>query len=52
MSEIIMHGTTIVSVRHQNRVVMAGDGQVSLGNAVVKPTVAGQDFGRFCREYC
>jgi ATP-dependent HslUV protease subunit HslV len=36
MSEIIMHGTTIVSVRSQNTVVMAGDGQVSLGNAVVK----------------
>lgn len=36
MSEIIMHGTTIVSVRHQEAVVMAGDGQVSLGNAVVK----------------
>ena len=36
MSEIIMHGTTIVSVRYQGTVVMAGDGQVSLGNAVVK----------------
>ena len=33
-----MHGTTIVSVRHQGRVVMAGDGQVSLGNAVMKHT--------------
>ena len=33
-----MHGTTIVSVRHQGRVVMAGDGQVSLGDAVMKHT--------------
>ena len=33
-----MHGTTIVSVRHRSRVVMAGDGQVSLGDAVMKHT--------------
>jgi ATP-dependent HslUV protease subunit HslV len=33
-----MHGTTILSVRHRGSVVMAGDGQVSLGNAVVKHT--------------
>ncbi len=29
-------GTTIVSVRRDGRVVVAGDGQVSLGNTVVK----------------
>jgi ATP-dependent HslUV protease, peptidase subunit HslV len=34
----MMHGTTILSVRHKGQVVMAGDGQVSLGNAVVKHT--------------
>jgi ATP-dependent HslUV protease subunit HslV len=34
----IMHGTTILAVRHKGRVVMAGDGQVSLGQAVVKHT--------------
>ncbi|MCP4865977.1 MAG: HslU--HslV peptidase proteolytic subunit, partial [Alteromonas sp.] len=28
--------TTIVSVRRDNQVVMAGDGQVSLGNTVMK----------------
>ncbi|MEC9277214.1 MAG: HslU--HslV peptidase proteolytic subunit, partial [Pseudomonadota bacterium] len=28
--------TTIVSVRRGNQVVMAGDGQVSLGNTVMK----------------
>ncbi len=34
----VMHGTTIISLRHKGSVVMAGDGQVSLGNAVVKHT--------------
>ena len=32
------HGTTIVSVRKGNQVVIAGDGQVSLGNTVIKST--------------
>jgi ATP-dependent HslUV protease, peptidase subunit HslV len=31
-----LHGTTILSVRHKSRVVMAGDGQVSMGQTVVK----------------
>ena len=31
------HGTTIVSVRRNGKVVVAGDGQVSLGNTVIKP---------------
>ncbi len=30
------HGTTILSVRKNNRVVVAGDGQVSLGNTIIK----------------
>ena len=30
------HGTTILSVRRNGHVVVAGDGQVSLGNTVVK----------------
>ena len=30
------HGTTIISVRKDNQVVIAGDGQVSLGNTVIK----------------
>jgi len=38
MGEIVMHGTTILSLRHKGNVVMAGDGQVSIGNAVVKHT--------------
>lgn len=31
-----LHGTTIVAVRHKNEVVVAGDGQVTLGDHVVK----------------
>ena len=31
-----MHGTTILAVRRKNNVVIAGDGQVSLGNTVMK----------------
>ncbi len=38
MGEIVMHGTTILALRHKGNVVMAGDGQVSIGNAVVKHT--------------
>ncbi|MCG8593837.1 MAG: HslU--HslV peptidase proteolytic subunit, partial [Kiloniellales bacterium] len=30
------HGTTILSVRKGDRVVVAGDGQVSLGQTVIK----------------
>jgi ATP-dependent HslUV protease subunit HslV len=32
------HGTTIVAVRRGNRVALGGDGQVTLGNAIVKGT--------------
>ena len=31
------HGTTILAVRKNGKVVVAGDGQVSLGNTVIKP---------------
>jgi ATP-dependent HslUV protease, peptidase subunit HslV len=31
-----MHGTTIVSVRRDNMVVVGGDGQVTLGNTIMK----------------
>ena len=30
-----LHGTTIIAVRHNGRVAMAGDGQVTLGQSVV-----------------
>lgn len=32
-----IHGTTILSVRRNGKVVLVGDGQVSLGNTIVKP---------------
>ena len=32
----MIHGTTILAVRHRDRVVMAGDGQVTFGQTVVK----------------
>ena len=35
-NEIIMHGTTIVTVRKGGKVVIAGDGQVSLGQTIMK----------------
>jgi len=35
---IAFHGTTIVSVRRGEKVAMGGDGQVTLGNIVVKAT--------------
>ena len=48
------HGTTILSVRKGNRVVIAGDGQVSLGQTIIKgnarkvrPLGAGQVIGGF-----
>jgi ATP-dependent HslUV protease subunit HslV len=36
MTEIAWHGTTILSVRKGGQVVVAGDGQVSMGNTVIK----------------
>ena len=38
MSIPIFHGTTIVSVRRGKQVALGGDGQVTLGNVVVKAT--------------
>ena len=38
MTEAVFHGTTILSVRRGHRVAMGGDGQVTLGNIVVKST--------------
>jgi ATP-dependent HslUV protease subunit HslV len=31
-----IHGTTVLCVRHNGKVVVAGDGQVTIGNAVMK----------------
>ena len=35
--ETAWHGTTILSVRKGGKVIIAGDGQVSMGNTVMKP---------------
>jgi ATP-dependent HslUV protease subunit HslV len=32
----MFHSTTILAVRHRDRAVLAGDGQVTLGDAIVK----------------
>ena len=32
----ILHGTTILAIRRKNEVVIAGDGQVSLGQTIIK----------------
>jgi len=37
MSNITWHGTTILSVRKNGKVVIAGDGQVTQGQTVMKP---------------
>ncbi len=36
-SAAVWHGTTIMSVRKNGQVVIAGDGQVSMGQTVMKP---------------
>ena len=35
-SKITMHGTTILAIKKNNEVVIAADGQVSLGNTIMK----------------
>jgi ATP-dependent HslUV protease subunit HslV len=35
-SDGTMHGTTIVAIRHSGKVVLAGDGQVTMNNTVIK----------------
>ena len=34
--EPMLHGTTIISVRRQGQVVIGGDGQVTMGNTIIK----------------
>jgi ATP-dependent HslUV protease subunit HslV len=34
----MIHSTTIICVRHQGRLAMAGDGQVSMGQTILKQT--------------
>jgi len=37
-NDMTWHGTTIVSVRKNGKVVIAGDGQVTMGQTVMKPS--------------
>lgn len=34
----MMHGTTILTIKHNGKTVMGGDGQVTLGNTIIKHT--------------
>jgi len=36
LSKVIFHGTTILCVRRGNRLAMGGDGQVTMGESIVK----------------
>lgn len=36
--DTMFHGTTIIAVRHNGKVVMAGDGQVTMGDTIMKHT--------------
>ncbi len=36
MSQIIFHATTIIGVKRDGKIALAGDGQVSMGNTIVK----------------
>ena len=36
MVKMAIRSTTIIAVRHKNKVVVAGDGQVTMANTVVK----------------
>ncbi|MBU4345531.1 MAG: ATP-dependent protease subunit HslV [Desulfobacteraceae bacterium] len=35
-SNVNFHGTTIIAVRHKNKLAVAGDGQVTLNNNIIK----------------
>ena len=44
----MLHSTTILAVRHRDRSVMAGDGQVTFGQTVVKQSA--RKIGRLCND--
>ena len=45
-----MHGTTVLCVRREAKVVMAGDGQVTLGDGVIVKQAAKKIERASCRE--
>lgn len=36
MTQLVFHGTTILALRHKGKVIVAGDGQVTLSTTIVK----------------
>ncbi|MBV5280170.1 MAG: ATP-dependent protease subunit HslV [Actinobacteria bacterium] len=36
MTQLVFHGTTILALRHKGKVIVAGDGQVTLNTTIVK----------------
>jgi ATP-dependent HslUV protease subunit HslV len=36
VNQLIFHGTTIIGVKRDGKIALAGDGQVSMGNTIVK----------------
>ena len=44
MADELFHGTTILSVRRGRRVALGGDGQVTLGNVVIKRSSGRKDI--------
>ncbi|HET7707753.1 MAG TPA: HslU--HslV peptidase proteolytic subunit, partial [Thermoanaerobaculia bacterium] len=36
MNDAVIHATTVICVRRDGKVAMAGDGQVTIGNTVMK----------------
>jgi ATP-dependent protease HslVU (ClpYQ) peptidase subunit len=34
--QLVFHGTTILALRHKEKVIVAGDGQVTLNATIVK----------------
>jgi len=54
----VWHGTTILTVRKGGKVVIGGDGQVSIGQTVIKSNAKkvrklgkGDVIGGFCRRH-
>ncbi len=48
--DIVWHGTTILCVRKDHQVVIAGDGQVTMGQTVVKSNAS--KLRRLGRRQC
>jgi ATP-dependent HslUV protease subunit HslV len=47
----VIHATTILAVRHKDRTVLAGDGQVTIGNTVMKSFALFSRFDAKLEQY-